>query len=200
MLSVTRSGLLGGAAVWLLLSACSGDVFTSELACVRTALFGDVQRVAQVRTERFLGKVPETRARCLGGQYAVEHRAGPWLDWPNYWTTRDESSRVPLHLLSDTKFIGPNAHGINGALYELELQRIELIKFNLFDNNGTYKAYVKGRGDDPGPILKTWAEMRLAPTDPRYAEVGGSAAQQICTGARSGSARSTVSATTSITR
>lgn len=181
MLSVTRPGLLGGAAVWLLLSACSGDVFTSELACVRTAMFGDVQRVAQVRTERFLGKVPETRARCLGGQYAVDHRTGPWLDWPNYWATRDDSSRVPLHLLSDAKVIGPNAHGINAALYELELQRIELIKFNLFDNT-TYEAYVKGRGDDPGPILNTWPEMRLSRTDPRYTEVGGSAVQQICTG------------------
>ncbi|HXH86621.1 MAG TPA: peroxidase family protein, partial [Nitrospira sp.] len=106
----------------------------------------------------------------------------PWLDWPNYWATRDESSLVPLRLLSDAKLIGPNAHGINGALYELELQRIELIKFNLFDNSQTYESYLKGRGEDPGLILKTWPEMRLAPSHPRYHEVGGAVLQQICTG------------------
>jgi len=161
---------------------CSDDVFRSEMACVSTLFSRDIQRVAQARTERFLGKVPETRARCLGGQYAVDHMEGPWLDWPNYWATRDASSRVPLRLLSDAKFIGPNAHGINGALYELELQRIELIKFNLFDNNKTFAAYISGRRDDPGPILKTWPEMRLAPSHPRYHEVGGAAPQQICTG------------------
>jgi heme peroxidase len=167
---------------YLLLAGCTGDVFTSELACVSTFMFWDVQRVAQTRTERFLGKVPETRARCLGGQYAVEHRKGPWLDWPNYWATRDESSRVPLRLLADAKLVGPNAHGINAALYELELQRIELIKFNLFDNNKTYEAYVKGRGEDPGPILQTWSEMRLPPTHPNFQDAGGAVPRQVCTG------------------
>jgi len=177
-----RTGTVA-AITWLsLLTACSGDVFKSEMACVGTLFSRDIQRVAQVRTKRFLGKVPETRTRCLGGQYAVDHMKGPWLDWPNFWATRDASSRVPLRLLSDAKLIGPNAHGINAALYELELQRIELIKFNLFDNNKTYETYVKGRGDDPGPIVKTWPEMRLAPTDPQYRDVGGAAAQQICTG------------------
>ena len=168
--------------VGLLLTACHMDVFTSEVACVQTFVSGDIQRVGQLRTERFLGKVSETRARCLGGQYAVDYRSGPWLDWPNYWATRDASSRVPMSLFSDAKLIGPNAHGINAALYELELQRIELIKFNLFDNNKTYEAYVKGRGDDPGPVLKSWPEMRLAETHPRYKDVGGAAPQQICTG------------------
>src|SRR5512142_2970219 len=110
--------------VGLLLTACNQDVITSEVACVQTFLSGDIQRVGELRTERFLGKVSETRARCLGGQYAVDYRSGPWLDWPNYWATRDASSRVPMSLLSDAKLIGPNAHGINAALYELELQRI----------------------------------------------------------------------------
>ena len=182
MTRMDRSWMSVIMSVVCLLAGCSGDVFRSEMACVSTFLSRDVQRVAQVRTERFLGKVPETRARCLGGQYAVDHMEGPWLDWPNYWATRDESSLVPLRLLSNAKLIGPNAHGINGALYELELQRIELIKFNLFDNNKTFEAYIEGRGSDPGPILKTWPEMRLARAHPRYQEVGGAAPQQICTG------------------
>lgn len=173
---------LGAVAGLALLTTCSGDVLTSEMACVSTFLFRDIQHVAQVRTARFLGKVPETRARCLGGQYAVDNRSGPWLDWPNYWAARDESSRVPLRLLADAKLIGPNAHGINAALYELELQRIELIKFNLFDNNKTYEAYVKGRGDEPGPVLQTWPEMRLPASHENFREVGGPAPQQICTG------------------
>lgn len=174
-----RFGVVG---ICVLLAGCSPDVFKSEMACVGTFLTGDIQRVAQARTDRFLGKVPETRARCLGGQYAVDHGTGPWLDWPNYWATRDASSRVPLRLLSDAKIIGPNAHGINGALYELELQRIELIKFNLFDNSKTYEAYVKGRGEDPGPILTTWPEMRLDSDHPSYQAVGGASPQQVCTG------------------
>jgi len=173
---------LGAVAGLALLTTCSGDVLTSEMACVSTFLFRDIQHVAQVRTARFLGKVPETRARCLGGQYAIDNRSGPWLDWPNYWAARDESSRVPLRLLADAKLIGPNAHGINAALYELELQRIELIKFNLFDNSKTYEAYVKGRGDEPGPVLQTWPEMRLPASHENFRDVGGPAPQQICTG------------------
>jgi len=31
------------------------------------------------------------------------------------------------------------------ALLDIEYQRIELLKFNLFDNSGTYKDYVLGR-------------------------------------------------------
>jgi heme peroxidase len=179
-MSENRLLVMSAAIGFGLLTACTGDVVTSETACVSTFIFNDVPKVAQTRTNRFLGKA-ESRARCLGGQYAVDHRKGPWLDWPNYWATRDESSRVPLRLLADAKLIGPNARGINAALYELELQRIELIKFNLFDNN-TYEAYVKGRGEDPGPILQTWPEMRLSSTHPNFPEVGGTAPQQLCRG------------------
>jgi heme peroxidase len=182
MTRAIRVGTLSSVVGLLLFTACNQDVVTSEVACVQAFVSGDIQRVGQLRTERFLGKVSETRARCMGGQYAVDYRSGPWLDWPNYWATRDASSRTPMSLFADAKLIGPNAHGINAALYELELQRIELIKFNLFDNNKTYEAYVKGRGDDPGPVLQTWPEMRLADTHPHYQDVGGAAAQQVCTG------------------
>lgn len=60
------------------------------------------------------------------------------MDWQNYWAAGDATSRAPARILTHAKVIGPNAHGISGAFYELELQRIELIKFNLFDNNKTY--------------------------------------------------------------
>jgi hypothetical protein len=145
-------------------------------------LQGDIQTVAKTREQRFLGKVPEITARCLGGKRAESLREGPWLDWPNYWAAGDATSLAPARLLSDAKVIGPNAHGINAALYELELQRIELIKFNLFDNNKTYEAYVTGRGGEAGPVLNTWPEMRLPQSHPNFTSVGGGRTQ-VCRGA-----------------
>ena len=68
--------------------------------------------------------------------------------------------------------IGPNEHGINGALYELELQRIELIKLNLFDNK-RYEAYMTGRDGELGLVLNTWPEMRLPQSHPDFTSVGG---------------------------
>jgi hypothetical protein len=103
------------------------------------------------------------------------------LDWPNYWAAGDATSLAPARLLSNAKVIGPNAHGINAALYELELQRIELIKFNLFDNNKTYKAYVTGRDGEVGPVLRTWPEMRLPRSHPDFIAVGGDQ-MQVCRG------------------
>jgi hypothetical protein len=144
-------------------------------------LQGDIQTVAKTREQRFLGKVPETTARCLGGKRAESLREGPWLDWPNYWAAGDAMSLAPARLLSNATVIGPNAHGINAALYELELQRIELIKFNLFDNNKTYEAYVTGRNGEAGPVLNTWPEMRLPQSDPDFNAVGGGQTQ-VCRG------------------
>lgn len=159
----------------------SYDVITSEIACVEMFFSGDFQHVAKTRDQRFLGKVPKTRARCLGGEHAVKFREGPWLDWPNFWATGDASSKAPMHLLADAKYIGPNGHGITAALYELELQRIELIKFNLFDNNQTYEAYIKGQNGLDGPAVKVWPEMKLPASHPQYSDVGGQG-EQVCRG------------------
>ena len=160
-----------------LLSGC--DALESEISCLTVLIQGDIQRVAQTREQRFLGKVPERRAHCLGGDHAVALSQNPWQDWPNFWAIGDSSSRSPY--LLDNTFFGPNARGINGALYELELQRIELIKFNLFDNSGTYEAYVTGRDDKAGPVLQTWPEMQLPPTHPNYKDVNGNR-EKVCAG------------------
>jgi hypothetical protein len=66
----------------------------------------------------------------------------PWVDWSNYYGTGDASS-----LSRATK----NLRGVGGALIDLEYERVELIKFNLFDNTGTYEDYVKGRLGAEGP-------------------------------------------------
>ena len=158
-----------------------GTFVDSTKDCAEMLLQGDIQKVAQTGEERFVGKVPDTTARCLGGKKAESLRAGPWQDWPNYWAAGDATSRAPARLLVNAKVIGPNAHGINGTLYELELQRIELIKFNLFDNNKTYEAYVTGRDGEAGPVLNTWPELRLPQSHPDFTSVGGDQAQ-VCRG------------------
>jgi hypothetical protein len=101
----------------------------------------------------------------------------PWVDWSNYWGAGDSSS-LPVGFLS---IKGPQLRGVAGALLDLEYQRIELIKFNLFDNSGTYQAYVAGRGGVGGPAIKTWPELRLPNSNPDYAAVGGDG-EQICKG------------------
>ena len=63
------------------------------------------------------------------------------MDWSNYWATADE--QVEVHHCRCLPRIDRNGRGIDGALLDLEYQRIELIKFNLFDNY-TFEDYVNG--------------------------------------------------------
>src|SRR5215467_3331390 len=90
------------------------------------------------RLQRFLGKVQANTAGCRGGNNALTYRGTPWLDWTNYWGTGDASSKG-WPLTTQTQ------RGVLGALTDIEYQRIELIKFNLLDNNNTYEAYVNGK-------------------------------------------------------
>ncbi len=114
----------------------------AEVAACAHSLAGGFLKVPDARDQRFRGKVTEPTARCRGGQKAVQFRPTPWVDWSNYWGTGDTSS-LPVGFLSVQV---PKLRGVTGALLDLEYQRIELIKFNLFDNSGTYQAYVMGRG------------------------------------------------------
>jgi hypothetical protein len=169
-------GLLLGAG--LLLGGC-GNAPQDLEACLRTAWAG-FRPVAEDRARRFLGKVEEARARCRGGARAVELRRAPWVDWPRYWAAGDRESRASgsggtIH------FLQPDRRGIDGALIDLEYQRIELIRFNLFDNSGTYREYVEGRDGVAGPALRVWAAMRLPRGHPDYDRVGGEGEQR-CTG------------------
>ena len=141
----------------------------AELGACAHSMAGGFLKIAPTRDQRFQGKVTEPTARCRGGMKAVQFRFTPWVDWSNYWGAGDNSS-LPVGFLSVS---GPKLRGVSGALLDLEYERIELIKFNLFDNSGTYQAYVSGRGDVPGQVLKTWPEMRLpraTPTIKRSAE------------------------------
>ena len=141
-------------------------------ACAEMA-FTDFRPIADARTQRFQGKVTELTALCRGGQNAVKFRMTPWIDFTNYWGTGDLSS-LPKGYLSTS---APQFRGVSGALLDLEYQRIELIKFNLFDNAGTYQEYVAGRNGLTGAALKTWPQMRFPQNNPNYVVVGGDGEQ-----------------------
>jgi hypothetical protein len=134
-------------------------------------------RIPEARSLRFQGKVSEASALCRGGEQALQFRGTPWVDWSNYWGTGDMTS-LPTGFLSSKL---PAQRGVAGALLDLELQRVGLIKFNLFDNSGTYAQYVQGRDGVSGSALKVWPEMRLAATNPFYGDVGGDG-PQVCKG------------------
>jgi hypothetical protein len=146
------------------------------LACAKAVLSG-IRPIAPAADVRFEGKVSEANALCRGGYQSEQFRLTPWVDWGKYWGTGDMSS-LPSGFLN-TK--GPDFRGVNGALIDLEYQRVELIKFNLFDNAGTYQNFIAGRDGVNGPALKTWPQMRLPQTDPNYQSVGGDG-PQVCKG------------------
>jgi hypothetical protein len=98
--------------------------------------------VAEERDHRFLAKVKADTASCRGGAKAVALRGSPWVDWQNYYGAGDGRSRSMLDV--------QNTIGVLGALTDLEYQRIELIRFNLWDNNQTFSQYVLGRDGAPG--------------------------------------------------
>jgi hypothetical protein len=145
-------------------------------SCVTYAL-GGFREVHADRTGRFLGKVHEATARCRGGSEAVAWRDTPWIDWQKYWSAADDTSRV-RGLASWLGLLSPNQRGINGALLDLEYQRLELLKFNLFDNTATYEHYVRGRNGRDGRTLTTWDQFRLPEGHAFYASVGGDGRQQ----------------------
>lgn len=163
------AGLAVAPAAW-------GDSDTA--ACIDMARAG-LRPVAEDRSRRFLGKVGEVTARCRGGDKAVRWRGTPWVDWSNYWATGDATSRGQGEEAATRigRHLKPDGRGIDGALLDLEYQRIELIKFNLFDNH-TYRTYVTGRDGRSGSSLDTWPEMRLDPDHPAYRSVGGDGVQQ----------------------
>jgi Animal haem peroxidase len=165
-LTVVVAGVMvliaGGAAIGFNLRPTEEDDAAIAHACDQMGREG-LRPVAGEAKKRFLGKVSEAKARCRGGERAVAHLSTPWVDWSNYWGTGDASSisdrfRPSSHIFNRAK------RGVDGALLDLEYQRMELIKFNLFDNL-TYEQYAT---DESGPTQKVWPEMRLPEDDSSY--------------------------------
>jgi hypothetical protein len=148
------------------------------LACARmVADQAGMLKIPETREKRFQGKVSEAVALCRGGEQALLFLGTPWVDWSTYWGTGDQTS-LPTGFISQKL---PATRGVAGALEDLEIQRVALIKFNLYDNAGTYANYVNGDGGVAGPAIKVWPQMRLAPADPNYKVVGGDGTQ-VCKG------------------
>jgi hypothetical protein len=152
------------------------EEFQALRACAAAVTKG-IRPVASTRDLRFQGKVSDENALCRGGTRSEMFRLMPWVDWTNYWGTGDMAS-LPTGFINAKV---PALRGVSGALLDLEFERVELIKFNLFDNAGSYKDYVTGRGSVDGPALKTWPSMRLPSTNPNYTAVGGDGTQ-VCKG------------------
>ncbi|BFM05203.1 hypothetical protein GCM10025791_14110 [Halioxenophilus aromaticivorans] len=153
-----------------------------ELAACKALLKSGLRPVAEERSERFQGKPGDDALLCRGGEQAMVGKDFPWVDWSNYWATADTSSKQDGR--EARTFIGehlkPNGRGIDGALIDLEYQRIELIKFNLFDN-ATYRDYLIQDASGEGVVRRQWDAMRLPASDPNYQSVGGDGSQQ-CSG------------------
>jgi hypothetical protein len=141
---------------------------------------GGLREVAQERSARFLGKVHEDSARCRGGESAMAWRETPWIDWQRYAGTGGPESRTP-GLAGRLGFFSPDSRGINGALLDLEYQRLELLKFNLFDNNGTFQTYMRESHSSSDHVTNSWPELRLPKDHPFYGAVGGDG-PQLCSG------------------
>jgi len=170
----------------ILLTACNRERRT-EIKAEADSLKGcdelvkeGFRPIASTRDKRFAGKVQEATALCRGGERAKLFRDTPWVDWTNYYATGDATSQM-AGWVDQKGHLSPHGLGVDGALLDLEYQRIELIKFNLFDNNGTYETYVEGSGGVPGPAVKVWPELRLPKNHPNYRDVGGDG-EQVCKG------------------
>ncbi|MGD2070613.1 MAG: hypothetical protein PVI57_18210, partial [Gemmatimonadota bacterium] len=136
----------------VLLGVAAGVTYGASIQACYQLVEGGLRDVASDRGDRFLGKVGIPAARCRGGERSVDNRDRPWVDWATYYGTGDANSLsgtwldpLLIHRLER------DGRGLDGALMDLEYQRLELIEFNLFDNAGTYPTYVTGRGSDPGP-------------------------------------------------
>lgn len=151
-------------------------------ACLSSAKRG-ILEVPDDRSRRFLGKVQTDTALCRGGVEATLWQDTPWVDWPRYFAAGDADSLSSKDKKAKTKIgehLYPNGRGIDGALIDLEFQRIELIKFNLFDQS-TYQEYVTGRDGIDGRVLQQWDAMRLPDEHPNFITVGAKE-PHLCTG------------------
>src|SRR6266545_2773718 len=67
----------------VLVGGCVTPVPNDFAACTAMVASG-MRPLADDRTERFLGKVADSTARCRGGERAAMFASEPWVDWQNY--------------------------------------------------------------------------------------------------------------------
>src|SRR5947209_3610963 len=122
--------LLATSLVWTGCNKTTPEAIQAEAdslkACADMASGGFLP-IAATRDARFLGKVQASTALCRGGTIAQQFLVTPWVDWSNYWGARDGASRMAA-VLRKAGVLAPDERGINGALMDLEYERIELVK------------------------------------------------------------------------
>ena len=139
----------------LALASCASKRDTVD-ACLAMVLggFAPWARSAPSGSSARSARTPHS-AGAASGRSAW--RGVPWLDWQSYWATGDAGAARPNRW---TSHLGANGRGIDGALLDLEYQRIELIKFNLFDNY-RYLCGLCAGATAGARALKVWKAMRL---------------------------------------
>jgi hypothetical protein len=168
-IAVAGGAMLCGTAIGTPAGAQDGIAVLN--ACLED-LRGGLPLIAKERAARFQGKGTEAHVRCHGGAEAVALMGTPWVDWQNYWATGDDSSKSDRREVG-LRYVDRNRRGVDGALVDLERQRMELIKFNLFDNK-TFEQYLTGNVDGKlvdGTTLKIWKEMRLGADHPDFGKL-----------------------------
>jgi len=160
----------------------STDITSTDITACKEMVKGGLLPLANDRSKRFMGKVETATAKCRGGEKPLKFSDTPWVDWGNYWAAGDGSTlkQGSEAITKLGEHLKPNGRGIDGSLMDLEYQRMELIKFNLFDNY-TYEDYIKGAAGRPGDTLNQWGEMRLSADHPDFDRVGGEGSQ-LCQG------------------
>jgi hypothetical protein len=123
MKRITKKWTLFGMLVLVLAVVGVGFFAPDVRSCLRLGREG-FRAIADQRDQRFLGKVRDYTLRCRAPDSAQALSATPWVDWTNYWGTGDETSEFGLKFLAH---LGRNGRGVDGALLDLEYQRIELI-------------------------------------------------------------------------
>src|SRR5215472_8701314 len=80
-----------------------------------------IRPIAANRADRYQAKVDsQDLAKLRGGDQAVKGMSLPWVDWGNYYGTSDASRGVA----SGQGPLAPPQIGVNGALLDLEIERV----------------------------------------------------------------------------
>jgi hypothetical protein len=114
--------------------------------------------ISNVKNERFTGKVSNAKLLCNGGSNALASSKTPWVDWANYWGVGDSSSKSNRYD-KNSRLFNRAKRGVDGALIDLEYQRMELIKFNLYDTS-TSRSNTPEVNNYGEPV---WSELQLQP-------------------------------------
>ena len=148
---------------------------TPDLVSCAEEISEGVRPIAETRADRFHGKVQANTAKCRGGSNAVAFREVPWTDWGNYWATRDNASK------SFFAHEEPARRQRLAHRPRVRARRVDQVQpvrqqWHLSTVREWRRRDRWRRGQDVA------GDAAAGHAIPRYAAVGGAAAEQHCTG------------------